>query len=280
MLTIFTALSCTGTDQSNSDYTKTPVFLVHGYGMKAESWKPLMSYLMKSGYPRTYLKAIQLRPNNGSNIEAAEQQIAPAIEELLSKTNAFLEEHAPDIPLKTKVDVISHSMGALSARWYAARVRPERVRIWISLGGAHHGTDVLCGWKGFGARDLCPAYAGSRKESAIQYALNGAPYVPDVDETPYGRGKDSPGVDTIPHDDARSILYTSIRTSPDKWIKPEHSAILDGADGIDIPMPKGIQAAETTPGNILMKNGVGHDEMLKDADTMRLVGAVLGLVRR
>ena len=70
------------------------------------------------------------------------------------------------------------------------------MRNWISLGGASH-ANVLCKFSGQGADDCCPAYAKTRKESLIQYVLNGAPNEADVDETAYGIGKDSPGVNSI-----------------------------------------------------------------------------------
>ena len=139
---------------------------------------------------------------------------------------------------------------------------------------------MLCAWSDPGAQDLCPAYAKNPKDSLIQYSLNGEPHVGDIDETPYGLGKDSPGVDSIPRDDTRSILYVSIRTSPDKWIKPEDSPILDGAGGVTIRIPKNIRAKETNPGNILMTNGVGHDAMLSDGDTIKLVKIMLSAVNK
>jgi pimeloyl-ACP methyl ester carboxylesterase len=259
------------------DYAKTPIFFVHGHGMRASCWKALISYLRECGYPKKYLRAIQLYPNTGSNIDSAEKQIAPAIQEFLRHINKLIKRRFPDMPLKTKVDLISHSMGALSVRWYAAKIHPNRVQIWLSLGGANHGTDVLCAWSDPGARDLCPAYAKNPKESLVQYLLNGEPHVGDIDETPYGLGKDSPGVASILPDGTRSILYVSIRTYPDEWIKPEHSAILDGAGGIRIQFPESIKSRETSPGNILMTNVVGHDQMLSNRDTMRLVAIILGL---
>jgi len=245
--------------------------------MNASCWNDLISYLREYEYPKKYLMAIQLYPNTGSNIDSAEKQIAPAIEEFIRDINKLIKSQFPDMPLKKKIDLISHSMGALSARWYTVKVRPNRVRIWLSLGGSNHGTNVLCAWSDPGAQDVCPAYAKNQKESLVQYLLNGEPHVSDIDETPFGLGKDSPGVDSIPTDDTITILYISIRTSPDKWIKPEHSAILDGAGGIRIQIPESIESKETSPGNILMTNGVGHDEMLADRATLRLVKIIMGL---
>lgn len=64
----------------------------------------------------------------------------------------------------------------------------------------------------------------------------------------------------------------------DRWIKPEDSPILDGAGGFNIMIPENVQAKETSPGNILMTNRVGHDPMLADGDTMQLVRIILGLL--
>ena len=86
--------------------------------MRASCWKALISYLIEYGYPKQYLRAIQLYPNTGANIDSAEKQIASAIEEFIRDINELIKRQFPDMPLKTKVDLISHSMGALSARWY------------------------------------------------------------------------------------------------------------------------------------------------------------------
>jgi pimeloyl-ACP methyl ester carboxylesterase len=262
------------------DYTKTPVFFVHGYGSGNWGWEPLIDHLVNSGYPPEYLKALYLDPSDGANIPAAEDQIAPAVEDFLEDVNEFLDTNYPQIPLKTEVDIVSHSMGGLSSRWYAARVRPDRVRSWVSLAGANHGTDALCPWAGVdngGAGDCCPAFAANELESYIQYQLNGAPYVADVDETPYGVGADSSGVVTVFPDEQNRILYVTIRTPDDVWISPDDSVILDGTGGMNIPIPGDLPATETSPGNIRMDSGVGHDQMLEDPDTMRLVGIILNL---
>jgi pimeloyl-ACP methyl ester carboxylesterase len=275
------SLSFFGCEVANTDpdYSKTPIFFVHGYGGDGKRWGPIISNLTKSGYPASFLRPIRLWPSNGSNIMAADKQIAPAIEAFLKDVNEFIAQNHPDIPQKTKVDLVSHSMGGLSSRWYTAKVRPDRVRKWISLAGANHGTNDVCPprFVSPGADDLCPAFAKNPKESLIQYELNGKPYAADVDETPYGLGVDSPGVNSILPDDIRSILYISIRTSPDKWIDPETSPILDGAGGIRVEIPEGVKAVETSPGNILMSSGIGHDRMPADSDTMKLVSIILGL---
>lgn len=264
-----------GQSYGAEDYTKTPVFFVHGHGMGPNCWDRIIQYLKQSGYPSLYLRAIQLRPNNGPNIPAAEKQIAPAVDDFLKEVNSFLKKEFPQIAPKSKIDSISHSMGALSARWYTAKINPGRVRVWLSLAGANHGSNVACAFSDPGSADACPAFAESKEKSLIQYELNRTPHKADVDETPYGIGQDAPGVHTIAPDKISRMLYVTLWTSPDPFIKPEESATLDGAGGVKILIPANIHARETTPGNILMTNGVGHDEMLQDGDVFRLVKIIL-----
>ena len=260
------------------DYSKTPVFLVHGYNWHGGCFYTLVNFLKDSGYPPEFLRTINLVPGDGANIPAAENQIAPAIETFLTSVNNYLGSIGQPVPPKDKVDIVSHSMGGLSSRWYTAKVRPDRVRKWIPMAGANHGTNALCGYSGQGADDCCPAYATTEQESLIQISLNGQPHVADIDETPYGIGTDSPGVNILPPDQNRRIFYVTIRTFPDSWIKPEDSVIIDGAGGLGIPIPLDLQAKLTSEGNILMTNGVGHDPMLQDGDTLRLVKIILGLL--
>jgi pimeloyl-ACP methyl ester carboxylesterase len=260
---------------ANEDYAKTPLFFVHGHGMPPESFNAMIAYLEKSGYPRLYLRTIALQPNNGANIPAAERQIRPAIDQYLSEINEVLKRRRPEVHPKTKVDLLSHSMGALSTRWYAAKLHPERVRVWLSLAGASHGSDVGCSFHDPGGDDVCPAYAGSERESYVQFHLNGKPRVPDVDETPYGIGTDSPGVRVIAPLGSRRILYVTIRTTPDIWLVPEDTAVVDGAGAPGLRMPAGIQVRETSPGNYLMTNRIDHDAVLSDGDSLKLVQSIL-----
>lgn len=260
---------------SQTDYSKTPIVFVHGYKSYATCWNSMIEYLKRSGYPEEYLLSIQLNPNTGSNIEAAEIQIAPAVEEHIERVNKITKKQRPDLFSKQKVDLLSKSMGALSCRWYASRIRPDRIRIWMSFVGAHHGTNALCKWKDPAAIESCPAYAHNLEESQIQYILNGDPYLADVDETPFGIGMDSPGVDSISPDKKRSIYYVSIRIDPDEWIKPEESAILDGAGGFKINYTDSSKFQETSSGNILLTERVSHDSMINKNYVFKIVINIL-----
>ena len=257
------------------DFDRDPVFFVHGHGGSSSEWLSLMALLVAAGYPPELLRAIDLVPGGGPNREAAEQQIAPAVEAFLADVNAFLTAQGYTGPPKDKVDIVAHSMGGLSTRWYTALVAPERVDAWISLAGANHGTDALCPFVGYdegAAAELCPAYS-TDADDVVQLTLNGGAGA-DVDETPYGIGLDAPGVAVVGPDDERRVFYATVRTQNDVWIVPGDSVLVDGAGGRAVTLPEGFPALETSPGNFLMTNGVTHD-MLGDWHVQQLVVMLL-----
>ena len=165
-------------------------------------------------------------------------------------------------------------MGAVSSRWYAAKLRPDLVRTWIALAGANHGTQALCPFPDEASREMCPAFATKARRQAVQVALNGADGS-SVDETPYGLGPDRAGVLRIAPDTTRGVLYLTVRVEPDKWIQPERSALVDGAGGVPIQVPAGVPVRETAPGNFLFEAPVEHDPLLRHPDLLRLVTAML-----
>src|SRR5688572_32521575 len=63
-----------------------PVLFVHGSGLDSSTWEPMRQAFETAGYPPEWLSAPNLRPNDGSNIEAATQQLAPTIDALLADT--------------------------------------------------------------------------------------------------------------------------------------------------------------------------------------------------
>lgn len=256
-----------------TDYSKTPVLFVHGHGLYANNWNSILSALQQQGYPDTYLSAIQITPNRMANKTAAETVIEPAVTALLQQAGrvaASVQQAKP-----SKVDIVSHSMGAVSSRWYAAKIAPQKVRTWLSLAAANHGSNALCQHADEGARDLCPAFATTSEQSEIQLQLNGTVQKP-LDETPYGIGQDPAAVPSVQADAERSILYIGVRIDPDEWIVPADSAVLAGAGGVQIELPAVMK--ETTPGNylfsrpgVLKANTVGHMSLLEDKDLIAFV---------
>src|SRR6266850_5437573 len=257
------------------DYARTPVLFVHGLGMSSAVWRSMIEHLATT-YPRDYLYGVDIVPSTMTNVRAAESVLVPAADSLLARAKSAAQRAGYRGELPRRVDVVSHSMGAVSSRWYAAKLRPDLVRTWIGLAGANHGTESLCSWRDEASREMCPAFARNAQTHAVQVALNGADGA-GVDETPYGLGLDRSGVPRIAADATRNILYLTVRVEPDRWIQPERSALLDGAGGVRLNIPAGVPAEETSPGNLLFRAPVEHDPLLDHPDLLRLVAALLAV---
>jgi pimeloyl-ACP methyl ester carboxylesterase len=222
-------------------------------GQDSSIFDRMILLLAEHGLPGECLHAFNYSSGNLPIQRAAESEFAPYVERVLATQSPG-----------TRVNLVGHSMGALSTRWYAARLRPERVRVWISTSGANHGTDWDCPQPdGTGHGDMCPAFARNARESALQIGLNGQPG-PDVDETPYGLGRDSDGVQSVPADQSRAILYLTVHVPDDPYIKPATSRLLGGAGGIALDLPGTARWQEESPGNYLIyTEPSGHDEVLR-----------------
>jgi hypothetical protein len=111
----------------------------------------------------------------------------------------------------------------------------------------------------------------------VQFTLNGAPG-PDVDESPFGLGEDDLQVERVAPDRRRNILYVTLRLRDDEYVQPEESVALDGAGGLligtaDLPLQ------ETTPGNFLLLDDVGHDSLPHFRPAIELVARALAAPR-
>lgn len=256
-----------------TDFSLNPVLLVHGHGMSADVWSDLTSSLVSSGYPEQYIYSVQIRPNKMGNTQAAQNIIAPAANALLSSVKIVARRAGHTGEMPTRIDIVSHSMGAVSSRWYLARISPHSVRTWISIGGANHGTNALCAYQDDGAKEMCPAYSSDVGANKIQVLLNGS-VGSRIDESPWGIGDDPKGVQQIPPNEVNRILYFTIRLQEDEWIDPSHSAEITGA-GAGQPFPSGNTYRETSLGNFLIMEDMRHDDMPWHDDVIALVHSLL-----
>lgn len=226
--------------------------------------------LLEAGYPAAYLLAVDLDPDDGDNIIAAKDQISADMDTLLVRAaQAFIgSECAGSGP--TKGTIVAHSMGAVSGRWYATKVAPTKVRTFISLAGANHGTNALCGLIGKGNQQMCPAFSENDELENVQTLLNGTEANP-VDETPYGIGTNENEFTRIPPDSTRHILYLTVRLQPDEWIEPAHSASLVGAGGARISAVNELSLTESSEGNYVFHGSTSHDRMPSHPDIVRFV---------
>lgn len=259
-------------DSGTPVQARTPILFVHGSGLDSGLWREMMDGLLSSGYSAEELLAVDLVPKDGSNPRAARLLIAPAVERLLAQAReaALKRGQRPS----QRIDIVAHSMGAVSSRWYAAFIRPDLVRLWLGVAAANHGTDALCGFPGEGDRELCPAFARSGSANPVQVRLNGTPERP-LDVSPYGLGNDVSAIKPIPAVPDRCIAYFTVRLAVDEWIKPESSAELDGAGGWELTSLKTLPFLETKPGNFLFQAETTHDELPRHPAMIDFVGALV-----
>jgi triacylglycerol lipase len=116
-------------------------------------------------------------------------EIRDDVNRIISKTGA------------TKVDIIAHSMGSISSRYYLKNLGGDaKIDAWVSLAGPNHGTDYVenqnCTFTP--CKEIVPG-------SAFLVALNG--------------GDETPGL----------VRYATWRSTCDTTILPTQSVVLSGA---------------------------------------------------
>jgi triacylglycerol lipase len=106
-----------------------PILFVHGWNSDGSTWNTMVGRFQADGYSASRLFSWSYNTSQ-SNATTA-QQIATKVNEILAATGA------------TKVDLISHSMGGLSTRYYTKNLGGDaKVDDFVSLGGPNHGTDT------------------------------------------------------------------------------------------------------------------------------------------
>ena len=104
-----------------------PVLLVHGFRGSSSGWRPLEASLRAQGYRDSEIDAIDYAAE-ASNVDVA-RQIAREADALRARTGA------------ARIDVVSHSMGAISSRYWMERLGgAAHVDAWVSLAGVNEGT--------------------------------------------------------------------------------------------------------------------------------------------
>lgn len=161
-----------------------PIVFVHGWSSSPSTWNTMRSRFVASGFPSNRLFAFGY--NTGQSNKTSASQLNAFIDQVRAQTGSPV------------VDVVSHSQGALPARWcMKASGCNGKVDDWVSLAGANHGTLVsLCFWSA-GCREMF-------YNSDFVKALNA------TDETP------------------GSATYTALWSDRDAVILPNSSAQLSG----------------------------------------------------
>lgn len=111
-----------------------PVLFVHGWNASSSTWNTMVQRFKTDGYSDNELVnwSYDYRVSNATTAGL----IKTKVDSMLAATGA------------AKVDIITHSMGSLSARYYMKNLGgTDRVDALVSLGGANHGTNTafFCG---------------------------------------------------------------------------------------------------------------------------------------
>lgn len=177
MFTLFTQGG--GAAPTAEGVTINPVVLVHGF-----TGSPSSMATLKANFEAQGRQAFSIDYNTENNITNA-SQLATFINDVKAQTGA------------AKVDLVVHSMGGLSARYYLKNLGgTANVSEFVSLGSPHRGVLSAC---------LLPTSLGGQMciWSSFLSALNA--------------GDDTPG----------SVIYTTIYSTGDTTV-PNSSSQLDG----------------------------------------------------
>ncbi len=162
-----------------------PILFVHGWNSTAAVWNTTINRFRADGWTSAELATWSYRTSQSNAITA--QEISLKVDSILAATGA------------DRVDIITHSMGSLSARYYIKNLGGAgKVDAVVTLGGPDHGTNTAF---------LCPQTAciEMRPASSFIKSLN------TFDETP------------------GSPRYATWWSPCDEVINPLKSAILSGA---------------------------------------------------
>jgi triacylglycerol lipase len=170
-----------------------PVLFVHGLNGSSAEYQVMIDRLVADGWPPEYLRAIDFDdPRWGCNADNA-QQIAEAVASLMADTG------------EPRVDLVAHSMGALSSRHYLKNLGgTEHVNVYVTLGGMHHGVASAC----LNPLPVC----------VWQEICTTGDFVTQLDQDPATPGE---------------LFYVSIYSTGDSTISNE-SSMLDGAENIEV----------------------------------------------
>jgi triacylglycerol lipase len=162
-----------------------PVLLVHGWASSASSWDTMVGRFRADGWPASHVRAFSYETAQSNATTAS--QVRSEVEALLKATGA------------SRVDIISHSMGALSTRYYVKYLGgTAKVDRLVSLGGPNHGTNTA---------SVCPMTSCAEMRVGSAYLAN------------LNSGDETPG----------SVTYGTWRSPCDLVINPVSSTSLSGA---------------------------------------------------
>lgn len=112
---------------------RRPLVLVHGINGSPANFDVMAARLVADGWPEDWVvRFAAADPAWGCNVDNA-AALAALVEEVRRAT------------CQARVDIVAHSMGTLSSRYYVKNLGgSERVNTYVTLGGMHHGLLSPC----------------------------------------------------------------------------------------------------------------------------------------
>jgi triacylglycerol lipase len=140
-----------------------PILFVHGWNSSGSTWNTMVSRFQADGWTTAELNNWSYNTSQSNKTTAG--QIQTKVDQIIAATGA------------TKVDLVTHSMGGLSSRWYVKFLGGDaKVDDWVSLGGPNHGTDTAnfctqtsCVEMRIGSQFLTDLNAGDETPGAVHY---------------------------------------------------------------------------------------------------------------
>lgn len=145
LLLLATAILVSPSQPAATQSQPDPILFVHGWDSSSSAWNNMIGRFEAAGYPSSSLMAITYNSNQ-TNVAIA-SEVGDAADTLRSQTGA------------SQIDIITHSMGGLSSRYYLKFMGGTAdVDDWVSLGGPNNGTATAyaCWLFSTSCRDMTP----------------------------------------------------------------------------------------------------------------------------
>lgn len=162
--TTTTSTTSSSTTSTTAPSARNPILFVHGWNSSGSVWTTMIDRFKADGYTDAELTSWSYNTSQSNKTTATE--IAQLVDQIKTRTGA------------AQVDIISHSMGGLSSRWYAKFVAGGQTDLddWVSLGGPNHGTDTAnwcfstaCSEMRIGSSFLADLNAGDESPGGVNY---------------------------------------------------------------------------------------------------------------
>jgi triacylglycerol lipase len=165
-----------------------PILFVHGWSSSGSVWSTIIGRFAADGWTSSRLNNWSYNTSQSNATTAS--QLATRVSQIKAATGV------------ARVDIVTHSMGGLSSRYYLRNLGgTTSVDDWVSLGGPNHGTN----WAYFCFQASC---VQMRPGSSFLNSLNS--------------GDETPG----------AVQYGTWWSPCDEVINPDTSTVLSGATNI------------------------------------------------